>query len=340
MKAAIFNPYWDTLGGGERYSISFAKALTELGYTVDIEWVDDSLLSKITSRFGISINNVNIVKSVNKGDGYDICFWVSDGSIPLLHARNNFLHFQVPFTNVNGGTLINRMKMIRIKKVICNSNFTKKVIDREFNVRSIVLYPPCDTEKIKPKRKENKVLYVGRFSELLQSKRQDVLVDAFKKVVDGGNHDWKLILAGGVDVGVGGYLKSLKKKAGGYAIEFIESPAYSQLVDLYSKCKIFWSASGYGEDHNKHPEKVEHFGISLVEAMAGGCVPFVYNGGGYPEILEGSSELLWSKRSSLVRKTSELIRNNKEVRRISKAMIERSKNFSYEKFKNSVRSFI
>ena len=39
-KAAIYNPYLDTLGGGERYTLSFAKVLADEGWVVDVEWKD------------------------------------------------------------------------------------------------------------------------------------------------------------------------------------------------------------------------------------------------------------------------------------------------------------
>jgi len=77
--------------------------------------------------------------------------------------------------------LINKMKFIRIEKVICNSFFTKKFVDIEYGINSIVIYPPVDVVKIKPKRKENIILSVGRFSQLTQAKRQDVLIRTFKR---------------------------------------------------------------------------------------------------------------------------------------------------------------
>src|SRR3972149_10879525 len=142
MKAAIFNPYLDTVGGGERYSMSFAKVLKDHGYEVDVQWKNSSIQNKLEMRFGINLDGFNFVKDIKRGDGYDICFWVSDGSIPLLRARKNFLHFQIPFKNVNGKTLLNRMKLYRINRIISNSYFTKSYIDREFGVKSKVIYPP------------------------------------------------------------------------------------------------------------------------------------------------------------------------------------------------------
>src|SRR3972149_12314774 len=216
MRAAIYNPYLDTLGGGERYTIFAALAFVKAGYRVDIEWPEAEIKQKLEKRFGIDLSEINFVADIKRGDGYDLCFWVSDGSIPNLKARKNLLHFQVPFRSVNGKNLINKMKLFRITKIICNSYFTKQIIDSEYGVDSLVIYPPVDVSKMRPKKKEDLIIYVGRFSELVQAKRQDVLISAFKKFYDAGNNSWKLIIAGGVEVGVGSFLKRLKKSKEGY----------------------------------------------------------------------------------------------------------------------------
>ena len=211
MKAAIHNPYLDTLGGGERYTLSFAKVLSDNGWDVDLEWKNENIRKKLESRFGINLSKINIASDIKKGDGHDLCFWVSDGSIPTLKARKNILHFQVPFHNIGGNSLLNKMKLFRIDNIVCNSAFTKNVIDREYGVESVVLYPPVSVSDFKSKRKENMIIYVGRFSKLTQSKRQDVLIKAFKSLSKSGINNWKLILAGGVEIGVGNYIDELKK---------------------------------------------------------------------------------------------------------------------------------
>lgn len=341
MKAAIYNPYLDTLGGGERYTLSFVKALIDKGYQVDIEWKSKGIIKLLEDRFGMNLKGVNVVENVNRGDGYDLCFWVSDGSIPALRARKNFLHFQIPFHDVNGRSLMNKMKLFRVNKVICNSDFTKKIIDREYGVNSVVIYPPVDTISIKPKRKENVILYVGRFSRLTQSKRQDVLVHAFKKLIAGGSTEWKLILVGGIEVGVDSYLDEIKKASSGFPIEIITSPDFKTLKDLYGRAKIFWSASGFGEDELKNPQKVEHFGMTVVEAMAGGAVPVVYNAGGHKEIIEdGKNGFLWTKENDLVKITSKLINNGKLLREIGDIAKYNSKDYSIKKFEDGVLKLI
>ena len=317
--------------------MAFANVLVKNGYEVNVEWKDVKIKGKLEKRFGIDLGKVNFIREINRGDGYDICFWVSDGSIPLLRARRNFLHFQVPFTNVNGRSLLNRMKFFRIDKVICNSLFTKNIIDKEYGINSAVIYPPVDTKNIKPQKKEDMVLYVGRFSELLQSKRQDVLIDVFKKLYKKGFINWRLVMAGGAEVGTDDLLKKIIRSAQNYPIEIKISPSYEKLIDLYGKAKLYWSASGFSVDEKKEPKKVEHFGISVVEAMSARAVPLVYNSGGFKEIIKNEiNGYLWSKKNELFKKTSELINNKKLLDELSTAAKKSSMRFSYENFEKEV----
>ena len=337
-KAAIFNPYLDTLGGGERYALTFAKVLSENGCQVNLEWKDPKIIDSLSKRFDLELTSINVIPDIKKGDGYDICFWVSDGSIPLLRARNNILHFQVPFHGVGGGSLFNKMKLFRINKIVCNSNFTKKVIDKEFGTESVVVYPPVDTKSFKSKRKENIILYVGRFSGMLQNKGQDILVTCFKRFYDSGNKDWKLILAGGVEIGAGNKVKELRKLAEGYPVELYESPDFKILKKLYGEAKIFWSAAGFGQDEAVNPEKMEHFGITVVEAMSAGAVPVIYNAGGYKEIVEdGINGYLWRTEDELLLKTQEAIQNRSDL---SKKATAESKIYSYENFGKRIKEIL
>lgn len=341
MRAAIFNPYLDTLGGGERYSMGIASMLTKSGYEVKVQWKDAGIKKKLQDRFGINLNGIEFVQDVKRGDGYDLMFWVSDGSVPLLRARRNLLHFQIPFINVNGRSLLNRMKFVRIEKIICNSFFTKSIIDKEYGVKSIVIYPPVEVNKIKPKRKENTILSVGRFSQLTQAKHQDILIKAFKKLVNSKFTDWRLILAGGSEVGGSDFLKKLKRNTGKYPIQIIENPDFDQIKDLYGKAKIYWSASGYGVNAKKEPKGVEHFGIAVVEAMAGGAVPIIYNAGGHREIItDGENGILWNNIRNLVKRTSKVISNEKYMRTLSVSSKEKAKEFSYSTFENTISEWL
>ena len=115
MKAAIYNPYLDTLGGGERYTLTFAKVLAEVGYDVDIEWKESSILGKLTKRFGLKLPaNIKTVETINRGENYDLVFWISDGSIPTLRSSKNFLHFQVQCKKCNKLQFVNPLKQAHL----------------------------------------------------------------------------------------------------------------------------------------------------------------------------------------------------------------------------------
>lgn len=341
MRAAIFNPYLDTLGGGERYTMAVAALLLEKGYLVDIEWKDEGILPALENRFGIKLKGIRVVNGINRGEGYDLCFWVSDGSIPMFHSRKNILHFQLPFTNVGGDSLINRMKMIRVNKVVCNSQFTKHFIDREFKINSVVVYPPVPVRQIKPKSKENIIFSVGRFSQLTQAKHQDILVEAFRKLYDNGITDWRLVLAGGSEIGAKEYLTKLRDLSQDYPVTIMESPTFSAIRDLYGISKIYWSASGFGVDDVNEPRKVEHFGIAVVEAMAAGCLPIIYGAGGHKEtVREGINGFLWKDVNELILKTSECISNKTQWKKITGQAKKDCQQFSYEEFDKAFSSII
>lgn len=352
MRLGIFDPYLDTIGGGERYCLSLAEIFLKEGHLVDLFWNDPLIKEKIIQRFGLDIEKVNFVdyspyqssflERINFEKKYDLLFYVSDGSLPFMFGKKNFLHFQVPFKKIIKNSFIDNLKLKRIDKIVCNSGFTKKFIDHSLGLSSTVVYPPVDIKPIKPLKKENVIVSVGRFSQLLQGKRQDVLVDAFKKLTkEKESSGWRLILAGGSDVGGKEFMENLREKSEDYPVEILENPTFEELLKIYGRAKIFWTASGYGVVEEKNPEKVEHFGITTVEAMAAGCVPVVMGKGGQKEIIkEGNNGFLWVDENKLLDSTMRLIKDPGLYKKMSQKAIENSRLFSKEEFHKKVISFL
>ena len=102
-------------------------------------------------------------------------------------------------------------------------------------------------------------------------------------------------------------------------IDFIINPSFKELTQLYSLSKIYWHAAGHEVDQEKNPEKTEHFGMTVVEAMASGAVPVVVSKGGLTEIVEDDKNgYLWDSISELVAKTHSLMSSPEILEKLSK----------------------
>lgn len=345
MKAALFDPYLNTFGGGERYFLTLVYFLLKKGWNVDIFGGDNSLIEKAYNLFKIDIKGVtfvnknlsllNLFKKYKILSKYDLCFYISDGSLPFLFSKKNLLHFQVPFLNVGGESLVSKLKLKTINKVICNSCFTKEFVDKEFAVVSTVIYPPVNVEEFRPNKKENLIVSVGRFTDLLHNKRQDLLIKVFKKLSDEKKGDWRLILAGGAREGKK-LVEKLRELAKGYSVEFRLDVSFDELKEIYGRAKIFWMATGYGLDEEKEPEKMEHFGITTIEAMAAGCVPVVIGKGGQKEIIDpGKDGFLWQGEEELLKLTRKLLFNESLRREMADSARNKSILFSERNFFSS-----
>lgn len=350
MKALIVGPYFDTLGGGERYAFSFANTLKEQGYDVEIAWNEKNILLKAENRFGLKFPfNVNpqayqffstrssLIQRFLFTRQYDLIFWISDGGLPFLFSKKNLIHFQVPFKQVAGNRFINRLKLLFIDKLVYNSNFTRQVIEKSLSKnKGVILYPPIDTSSLKPGKKENIILSVGRFDSPSHPKRQDILIKAFKKMQAKEKNNYRLILAGGLK-GNDRIIKNLKKQAGKSAVDFKVNISFKELTELFSSAKIFWHAAGYGISETEHPDKMEHFGMTTVEAMSAGLVPVVINKGGQKEVVISEIGYLWDSLDQLVKQTLGLINSEKSRQILSRQAQKRSRLFSLKKFAHDLK---
>jgi len=356
MKIGIFDPYLDTLSGGEKYMLSIASCLSSQ-HEVFIFWdKDKEVLIKQTAlkKLGIDLSLIKFYKNIfSKNTSlisrffdsrrFDAIVYLSDGSIPFAWTRL-FVHFQFPIEWVNGKSIKTRIKLFFIKKIFCNSYFTKNFIDKKLNVKSEILYPPVDLHVIKDMKKENVILHVGRFDvdpHGSNFKKQDIMIDIFKQMIDTGLKSWKFKLIVSVKDQDKEKLNKLKEMSEGYPIELIENVSNEELWEYYSKAKIYWHATGYGEDLQKYPEKAEHFGISTVEAMGAGCVPVVFNAGGQREIVENNKNgYLCNNIEDFIVKTNGLIEEEKLLKKMSMASVKRSEMFNGNKFCDELMKII
>ena len=342
MRVAVYDPYLDTLGGGEKYILAICSNYLKNGHSVDILFDKDLNLLDIKKRFNLPLEGLSLVKINLNSLGllakyqflrkYDHYLHLSDGSIPIPMASKNYIHFQVPFSKIKP-TIIDKIKLKLFDSVIVNSKFTKKVIDNTYSVNSEVLYPPVTL--FKKLNKKNIIISIGRFDAVLNSKRQDILIEAFK-ILSKKNRHFSLYLVGGISDKDLIHLDQLKSKARGYKIKFFPNLSFTELSKLISESKVYWHATGF-ECKESDPEYFEHFGISILEASSSGSVPIVYDGGGPKEyILEKNNGLFFTTAEMLAVKTLELISNPKLFLQMSKSAQTTAKKYSVSEFNKNV----
>lgn len=354
MRVGIYDPYLDTLSGGEKYMLTAAVCLSGKNY-VTIFWDDPSIidlahkklqidLGKVTIKPNIFSPKVNLSDRLLKTSTYDLLLILSDGSIPVTLAKKTILHFQFPVEWVNGDGLLTKVKLKKVKTIICNSEFTKNFIDKKFKVNSKILYPPCISisdiknisARLEKEKKENIILTVGRYSPISNGnsiKKIEVMIGVFIKMVEEGLKNWQFIAAVSSLKENDSYLIKLEDDIKDYPVKIIKNAEFSELMKLYRKSKIYWHASGFGENLEKHPERAEHFGITTVEAMAHKVVPVVIGKGGQPEIVDnGINGFLWENEEELIRQTKRLMIDDKLREQMANLAQKKSMRFTTEKF--------
>ena len=353
MKIGIFDPYLDDLGGGERYMMTIAKCLAQEN-EVFVFWDNKADLKNIEKRFSLDLSKVKLTKNIFDGKtpyfnkiknsaNYDRIIFLSDGSIPFLLSKKVLLHIQQPITAAFPSAK-DKIKLRRISKIFCNSKYTKKFVDSVYGAQSELLYPPVSIYGISEK-KENIILHVGRFRVMnvkaKDYKKQRFMIETFKQMVDDGLKNWEFVLGVSLPDEKNEDFLEMREKAKGYPVKFLINADKDELWRLGSKAKIYWHASGFGEDLDKYPELAEHFGISTVEAMGIGAVPVVINAGGQIEIVEdGENGFLWNNVQEFTAKTLKLVNDIKLLESMSKKAYQRSLEFSDDSFCQKVKALV
>jgi len=224
----------------------------------------------------------------------------------------------------------------RYERVLANSEFTREWIGRYWRVDADVLYPPIRVQGLRPGAKQRRILTVGRFFPpgMGHSKKQLEQVRAFGEMVGRGGLDgWELHVVGGVEPRQRGYLEEVRRAARGLPVSVHPNAPRALVEELFATSRVFWAATGLGEDEHVAPWTFEHFGMTTVEAMAAGCVPVVIDKAGQREIVRhGIDGFRWSTLAQLEARTRELAADDALRARMAAAAAGRSREFSDEAF--------
>jgi glycosyltransferase involved in cell wall biosynthesis len=208
--------------------------------------------------------------------------------------------------------------------IIANSSITASFVRQTWNRSDIaILHPPVDTNLYRTSRvKENLVVSIGamqpnkRFEDII--KAISMVHSKCKLIITGYSHQRKYYHE----------LQKLIEKMGlKNRIKIVLDASQRLVEDTLSRAKIIVHASQF-----------EPFGIAVVEGMASGCVPIVYNGatsGPWVDIInKGEFGLGFKTSDELSENIEKILSDEKEYRHYSGRAKERSKEFDTLIFKN------
>jgi glycosyltransferase involved in cell wall biosynthesis len=373
MRIGIYAPALPVYGGGEKYVCKIAEVLSQ-EHTVDLMAFEMPDRYTLRKRLNVNLDNVNmkalklppLVEKIPYIGRLAKCYILSKRSeeydlfinqvldmlfFPPARATRSIMIIAMPPTNLKKPPLfVNELinlfvdsSLSSYNKIIVYSFFVKKTVDRLYTKKSEVLYPPIDSNLGRPIAKERIILSVGRFFMGWHNKKQLEMIRAFKQLCDEVRLDeahWEYHLIGGVldDIHGQTYKKMCEQEASGYPIFFHLNAPFETVNDLYRRSTLFWHATGFDEDENKYPEKMEHFGIVTAEAMSFGCIPIVVGKGGQPEIVSnGINGVLWDTLEDLKEGTLKLINDPEKREKLSNGAIETSRQFQTDLFEIKVK---
>ncbi len=340
----LISQYLDILGGGEQHIFSILKVFDECGYASDIVWKDNDILEKLHKIHNISFDNARIISSVPQKNLYKYCLYVTDGSYFSAESEHTFIFFMYPKKELMPRGIINAFKT-RKAQFFANGEFTAEKMRVLLNKHVEVVHPYIDEVYFQPEKKKNNIiLSVGRFFPHLHSKRQDILIQAFKELQKKYPtfRSYSLVLAGGLTDAKEdrAYLdKLLEMKGENNNIDIRTNLPQKEILELYASAKIYWHAAGFGIDEDEHPDAVEHLGITPLQGMAASAVTICHNSGGPRRyIRNGETGYIYDTVRDLITLTSQLTDKSMQVIGLQGSTYVRE-NFSKKVFEKKVKDY-
>lgn len=359
LNILFIHPDLTLLGGAEKVLIHMIHALkgsnisllsnrwnpNELSNRFDIEiprirWIKcQSFLPRFSHlkifqwiKYSNTINE--IVQKISKD--YDIMIETQQVYItpPSKITLINYMHYPyllVPPPETNSMAIrfyyaISRYALSeRIKRIdlfLTNSPFTGEIIKAYLGTEPTIVYPPVEVKKFFSNNdwedRENKVINVGTF---MPFKQQLKLLKVAKS-----NPNIKFVLIGLLEKQHEKYHQEIMRNKP-KNVTLLHDVSIETLKEELSTSKAYIHLCP------------EHFGISIIEAIAAGCAPMVYYVGGPAEIL-GNSAIQWSKIEELTNSVRSIIENKEKWKKIVKGARNKIDSFKSSVFEQKIRGLI
>lgn len=284
-RIAIFAPESLLIGGDERYILTIAEifyGIAEVTLITPVA-VSRTRILTIGRELNLRLDQVSLssLGDIYKLRLFDLAFFIENKTYSYINtiSLRNILIFQHSFRDRDQEYY--RMLCDKYDILIGNSfpglSRSEKIIE--------IPCPPVRMMVLNLQKKIQ-ILHVGRFFAGDKCKRQDVLIEALRKLTESGAQI-ELHLAGTVypEAEHRAYYAEQVVSAHGLPVYFHPNCSDEALHKLYAESRVYWHAVGFGSDADNNTEKTPHFGMSVAEAMSAGCIPIVFAVGGAAEMV-------------------------------------------------------
>jgi alpha-1,2-mannosyltransferase len=208
-------------------------------------------------------------------------------------------------------------RVSHINRLLAVSDFTRQFVRARWARESTTLYPPCPIDLYDNLGipKQDLVVTIGRMAP---EKRLGLFLELARRIpaVD-------FAIIGSMAPEGRSYYEGLRAAAPSN-VSFIISPL-RKVKDILGQAKVY-----------VHCAQNEHFGITIVEAMAAGCVPVVNDTGGPREIVSDGVGFKWNHIDEAAVQVSNLIGDEKLRSRLSTGAFSRARLFGPDAFESGL----
>jgi GT2 family glycosyltransferase/glycosyltransferase involved in cell wall biosynthesis len=352
----LYSPYHLVPGGGERVLFELASHLSSLVGASKVVFSTPHRYSalrirQIAATFGYD-QAVGVTRPWNHVDRDRCRFSVVLGNsivppVPAFGERCVY-QLQFPFWQpsveiAEYGKLLGDYDEIWVYSDFVRHNVNGLVRHYGLRAPSIrVIAPPATWSGATgglPWDERRTIACVGRFFAGGNNKRQDVVIEAFRLIVESGARGLELALAGSIHPSPEGRSRfhELRELAEGLNCTFHPNIARTDLAALYERSAVLIHAAGMGVDPDEFPERLEHFGITPVEAASFGCIPVVYGHGGPREVVRVlGCDTTFSTLEGCADVVTGLLNDPHGSAALSAHLLESSQTYSAEAFRRRV----
>ncbi|MCD6195745.1 MAG: glycosyltransferase [Staphylothermus sp.] len=347
------------VGGSEYTALEVAIGLAKHGFEVFLQGIELSKpekLIKLAEFYGIPKEELRGI-GIGPSNKHGKCV-VFNTSGDMLSGPSHIIYFHFPsiinpqvyYPGIKGfmrlgGTvyslvnlLLSPISMRKTVLMIANSTLTANFIKKLYGIEPVVVHPPVNIKEIISQpvlprdRREKYFLIVSRISYEKQPHKVLILSSILKKL---GLRGWKILLVGARGRYSDRIIKELYEKASFRGLsEYIEIRTN---VDRDKLIDYFRSAYAY-----IHITEKEHFGISVVEAMAAGTPVIVpKSSGSWIDVvnMDNNYGLGYSDYFELENCIKKIVNDKNTWIKLSRNARRRAKRFSRDRFHKEISRY-